>query len=138
MSTLHLLLLLGSPFLGLEAVVMGLGGRALTSYRRHRNRTLLVITGSGLAVSCASLATGEMAGLPGLGTVCLLLLYLPLVAKLLSLLRPFPPSPPLPTDLPGREVEEWVRRRYGRLLEDRAPSAGKKGRRARGDRGGGP
>ncbi len=138
MNALHLLLLLGSPFLGLEAVVMGLGGRALLSYRRHRRRTLLLVTLSGLAVSCASLATGEAAGLPGVGTVCLLLLYLPLAARLLSLLHPLPPSPgPSLPDLSAEEVERWVRRRYGKLLADRAPPAGKRGRRAREGRAGG-
>jgi len=66
-NALHLLLLLGSPFLGLEALLMGLGGGALTSYRRSRGRTLLLILLSGLAISCAALATGEAVGLPGPG-----------------------------------------------------------------------
>jgi hypothetical protein len=135
-NALHLLLLLGSPFLGLEAVLMGLGGGALSSYRRSRGRTLLLILLSGLAVSCATLATGKAVGLPGPATVALLLLYLPLAGKLLSLRRPSPPRRPLPEELSTGGLEEFVRRRYGGLLRP-TPSAPRKDRRARGGRRGG-
>jgi hypothetical protein len=135
-NALHLLLLLGSPFLGLEALLMGLGGGALTSYRRSRGRTLLLILLSGLAISCAALATGEAVGLPGPATVALLLLYLPLAGKLLSLLRPSPPRRPLPEELSTEGLEELVRRRYGKLLRPTPPDR-RGDRRARGSRRGG-
>jgi|GEM_PF-2325194 len=136
MNALHLLLLLGSPFLGLEAVLMGLGGSALTSYRHSRGRTLLLILLSGLAVSCAALATGEVMGLPGPATVALLLLYLPLAGKLLSLRRTSLLKRPLPEELSTEGLEEFVRRRYGKLLRP-TPPAPPRARKARGSRRGG-
>lgn len=134
MNALHLLLLLGSPFLGLEAMLLGLRGGAVLYYRRRRGRALLLTLLSGLSVSLSTLATGELLNLPGPATVCLLLLYLPLAGRLLSLGRPPPPRLPLP-DLSTEGLEELVRRRYGNLLP--SPPARRGGRKARGSRRGG-
>lgn len=132
MNSFHLLLFLGSPFLGLEAVMMGMGGRALTYYRYSRNRALLLFTMAGWTVSCASLATSRMLGISDLGTVFLLFLYLPLTGKLFSLLPLRPPSKVLPHP-PSEGMEEFLEK-YRKLFG--TPSR-KGGRKTRGGRGGG-
>jgi len=120
-STLYLIILVGSLAFGLEALLLGLGGKLMVLYRRQRARTLVLSLGVGLAVVGPAIATSAALMLEPLYLCVLVLVYVFVASRIISifgakLVQTTPrPLPQQPSDL---EVEEMLRKRgYDKLVK---------------------
>ena len=117
---LYVILLVGSLAFGLEALLLGLGGRLTVLYRRRKIKTLVLASMVGLAIVLPAIATSIILALEPLYFCAVVLAYMFAASGLINLLgaklvrTPPPPLPPQPSE---KEIEEMVRRRgYGKLV----------------------
>jgi hypothetical protein len=118
-GTLYLILVIGSLAFGLEALLLGLGGKLIVLYRRQRVRTLALALLIGAAVVTPAIVTSTAFTLEPL-YFCVLV-YVFVASRIISifgakLVQTTPrPLPQQPSDL---EVEEMLRKRgYGKLVK---------------------
>jgi len=126
-NTLYLIILVGSLAFGLEALLLGLGGKLTVLYRRQRVRTLTLALCVGLAVVVPAIITSATLTLEPLYFCVLVLVYMFVASRIISifgakLARTTPrPLPPQPSDL---EVEEMLRKRgYDKLVKKKRKSS---------------
>ena len=126
-NPLYLILVIGSLAFGLEALLLGLGGKLMVLYRRQRARTLVLSLGVGLAVVGPAMATSAALMLEPLYLCVLVLVYVFVASRIISifgakLAQTAPrPLPPQPSDL---EVEEMLRKRgYDKLVKKKRKSS---------------
>lgn len=117
--TLYAILLAGSLAFGLEALLIGLGGRLTVIYRRGRRRLLKLALPLGLIIVGLSIWISILLSLEPL-YLCVLVLACTFAAgKLINVFKAKlvktlpPPLPPQPSE---REIETMLRkRRLGKL-----------------------
>ena len=124
---LYLILIIGSLAFGLEALLLGLGGRLMVLYRRGRVRALALALGVGLAVVGPAIATSAALSLGPIYLCVLVLVYMFAASRIIAVFRarlaqtPPQPIPPQPSDM---EVVEMLRKRgYGRLVKKKRKSS---------------
>jgi hypothetical protein len=109
----YLILLAGSIAVGLEALLIGFGGKLIVIYRERPWFTLGLASGLGLWVVAISAMLGLLLALETL-YVCILLLLLTLIAgKTIGLLKPELTKRrlPAPERISDREIERHLRKR---------------------------
>lgn len=120
-----MIMLIGSLAFGLEAMLLGLGGKLMVLYRRRRAKTLAVALVVGLAIAGPATATSMVLSLEPLYFCALVLVYLFIAGGLINLLgakRVRTPPPPLPPPS-EEEMEVIIRKRgYGGLLRKKRKS----------------
>ena len=117
---LYIILLAGSLAFGLEAMLLGLGGKLMVLYRRQKGKTLAVALAIGLAIVAPAVATSAALALEPLYSCMLVLAYMFIAGKLIGVFwaklvrAPPPPLPPQPSE---KEIREMVEKRgYGKLV----------------------
>lgn len=120
-DTLYLILLIGSLAFGLEALLLGLGGKLMVLYRRQRVRTLAIALGAGLAIVSPAIITSAALALEPLYFCVLVLVYMFVASRIINIFgaklarMPPRPLPPQPSEL---EIVEMLRKRgYGKLVK---------------------
>jgi hypothetical protein len=120
-NTLYLILVLGSLAFGLEALLIGLGGKLMVLYRRERVGALLLALSIGLTIVAAAIATSAALSLGPIYLCALVLVYMFVTGRVIGIFgeRLVPktshPLPPQPSDL---ELEEMLRKRgYEKLVK---------------------
>lgn len=119
---LYLILLIGSLAFGLEAMLIGLGGKLMVLYRRHKSRTLVTGLGVGLAIVVPAVIASIALTLEPI-FFCALVLVCMLTAS--GVIKAFgaksirtPPPRPLPTPALELEVVDMLRKRgFGKLVK---------------------
>ena len=126
-NTLYLIILVGPLAFGLEALLLGLGGRLMVLYRRQRARTLVLSLGVGLAVVGPAIVTSAALTLEPLYFCVLVLVYMFVASRIISifgakLVRTSPR--PLPLQHSDLEVAEMLRKRgYAKLVKKKRKSS---------------
>ncbi|MDI6883906.1 MAG: hypothetical protein QMD00_02025 [Hadesarchaea archaeon] len=117
---LYLVLLVGSLAFGLEAMLLGLGGKLMVLYRRRKAKTLAIALAVGLSIVGPAVVTSVVFALEPLYFCVLLLAYMFIAGKLISVFEPGrvrTPPPPLPPRPSEKEIEAMVRNRgLGKLV----------------------
>jgi hypothetical protein len=126
-DTLYLILLIGSLAFGLEALLLGLGGKLTVLYRRQRVRTITLALCVGLAIVAPAVITSAALTLEPLYFCVLVLVYVFVASRIISIfgakLVQTPPQPllPQPSDM---EVVEMLRKRgYDRFVKKKRKSS---------------
>lgn len=117
---LYIVLLVGSLAFGLEAMLIGLGGKLMVLYRRRRAKTLGMALAVGLGIVGPAVVTSVILALEPLYFCALVLAYMFIASKIVNIfeaklaLTPPRPLPPQPSE---REIEVMLRKRgYGKLV----------------------
>ncbi|MFQ6129484.1 MAG: hypothetical protein ACE5OT_01590 [Candidatus Hadarchaeaceae archaeon] len=125
---LYLILLIGSLAFGLEALLLGLGGKLMVLYRRQKVKTIVIALAVGLAIVGPAIVTSMALALEPLYFCVVVLAYMFVAGKIISLFRvklaqtPAPPLPPQPSD---REIKAMLRkRRLGKLVKKKRAKSG--------------
>ena len=120
-NTLYLILLIGSLAFGLEALLLGLGGKLTVLYRRQRVRTITLALCVGLAIVAPAVITSAALTLEPLYFCVLVLVYMFVASRIISMFgakvaqTPLQPLLPQPSDM---EVVEMLRKRgYDKLVK---------------------
>lgn len=120
-DTLYLVLLIGSLAFGLEALLLGLGGKLMVLYRRKRVRTFVLALGVGLAIVMPAVITSMVLALEPLYFCVLVLAYMFIASRIVHVSgAKLPRAPPRALPLPSSELEvvTMLRKRgYGKLVK---------------------
>lgn len=114
-------MLVGSLAFGLEAMLLGLGGKLMVLYRRRKVNTLGIALAVGLAIIAPAIATSAVLALEPLFFCVLVLAYTFVASGIVSvfgakLVRT--PPPPLPPQPSKKEIETMLRKRgLGKLVK---------------------
>ena len=115
-----MILLAGSLAFGLEAMLIGLGGKLMVFYRRRRAKTLSLALAVGFAIVGPAVMTSITLAPQPLYFCALVLAYTFIAGKLIGVFgaklvqTPPPPLPPQPSE---KEIEAMVRERgLGKLV----------------------
>lgn len=116
-----MILIAGSLAFGLEAMLLGLGGKLMVLYRRRRAKTLVVALAVGLVIVTLAVATSAALALEPLYFCVLVLVYMFIAGKLINVFGPGrvrTPPPPLPPQPSEKEIKAMVRKRgLGKLVK---------------------
>lgn len=117
---LYLILLVGSLAFGLEALLLGLGGKLMVLYRCRKVKTIVIALAVGLAIVGPAIVTSAALALEPLYFCVVVLAYTFVAGKIISVFRaklartPAPPLPPQPSE---REIKAMLRKRgLGKLV----------------------
>jgi hypothetical protein len=112
MLLLYLILLIGSFSLGMEALVLGMGGRIIPLYRKRPFLVLGASAGIGFATVAFSFLIGAVFGLEPLYVCALLFLFTAVFGGAVAVLRPKfeHETRPLPK-LSDQEVKQILKKR---------------------------
>jgi hypothetical protein len=111
---LYLILLVGSLAFGLEAMLLGLGGKLMVLYRRRKVKTIVIALAVGLAIVGPAIVTSMALALEPIYFCVVVLAYTFVASKIISVFRaklaraPAPPLPPQPSE---REIKAMLRKR---------------------------
>lgn len=118
---LYLILIAGSLAFGLEALLLGLGGKLMVLYRRRKVKTIMIALAVGLAIVGSAAVTSAALTLEPLYFCVLVLAYMFVASKLINVFgaklvrTPPPPLLPQPSE---REIETMLRKRgLGKLVK---------------------
>lgn len=107
---------------------MGLGGKLMVLYRRQKVKTIVIALAVGLAIVGPAIVTSMALALEPLYFCVVVLAYMFVAGKIISLFRvklaqtPAPPLPPQPSD---REIKAMLRkRRLGKLVKKKRAKSG--------------
>ena len=119
-EVLYIIFLIGSLAFGLEAMLIGLGGKLMIVYRHSILRTLALALSVGLATVFLAVATSMVLRLEPIYFVALVLVYVFIAGRLIKIWGAkfvgTTPPPQLP-QTSEKEIKEIVRRRgYGKFL----------------------
>jgi hypothetical protein len=114
----YLILIAGSLAFGLEALLIGFGGKLIVIYRERPWLTLGLASGLGLWVVGISVVLGSLLALEALYLCALLLLFTIAAGKIIGLLKPelVKPRLPPPERISDREIERDLKKRGIRKL----------------------
>jgi len=125
---IYLILLIGSLAFGLEALLLGLGGKLMVLYRRRKVKTIMIALAVGLAIVGPAIVTSMALALEPLYFCVVVLAYMFVAGKIISLFRaklaraPAPPLPPQPSEL---EIKAMIRKRgLGKLVKKKRAKSG--------------
>lgn len=111
---LYLILLVGSLAFGLEALLLGLGGKLMVLYRLRKVKTIVIALAGGLAIVGPAIATSVALALEPLYLCVVVLAYMFVAGKIISVFRvrlARTPAPPLPLQPSEREIKAMLRKR---------------------------
>ncbi len=115
-----MIFIVGSLAFGLEAMLLGFGGRLMVLYRRRRGKTLAIALAVGLAIVVPAVATSAALMLEPLYFCVLVLVYMFVASGIINMFGPArvqtspPPLPPQPSE---NEIEKAIRKRgLGKLV----------------------
>lgn len=116
------MLLAGSLAFGLEALLVGLGGRLPTIYQRRRGRVIKIAFPIGLAITGLSIGLALLLGLSPLYLAALLLGFTFLSGKLIGLRKEKlfrPKIPPATKASSENEIKSMLKDRgFGELVKE--------------------
>lgn len=117
---LYLILLVGSLAFGLEALLLGLGGKLMVLYRCRKVKTIVIALAVGLAIVGPAIVTSAALALEPLYFCVVVLAYTFVAGKIISVFRAklartsAPPLLPQPSE---REIKAMLRKRgLGKLV----------------------
>ncbi|MBA7612747.1 hypothetical protein ES703_19984 [subsurface metagenome] len=120
---LYLILLVGSLAFGLEALLLGLGGKLMVLYRRRRVKTIAIALAVGLAIVGSAIITSMALALEPLYFCVMVFAYMFVASRAIhafgaKLTRT--PPPRLPLQPPEEELKAMLKKRgFGKLLRKR-------------------
>ncbi len=107
---------------------MGLGGKLMVLYRRRKVKTIVIALAVGLAIVGPAIVTSMALALEPLYFCVLVLAYMFVASKIISIFRaklartPPPPLPPQPSE---REIKAMLRKRgLGKLVKKKRAKSG--------------
>jgi hypothetical protein len=118
---LYAVMLAGSLAFGLEAMLLGLGGKLMVLYRRQKAETVVLALAIGIAIVGPAIATSMVLALEPLYFCVVVLAYMFVASGLINvfgagLIRTSPPPPP--PQLSERDIETMLRKRgLGKLVK---------------------
>ncbi len=120
---LYLILLVGSLAFGLEALLLGLGGKLTVLYRRRKVKTIAIALAVGLAIIGSAIIT-SMALAPEPIYFCVMVLaYMFVASRIIHAFRAnLTRTPPLslPPQPPEEELKTMLKKRgFGKLVRKR-------------------
>jgi hypothetical protein len=120
---LYLILLVGSLAFGLEALLLGLGGKLMVVYRRRKFKTIVIALAVGLAIVGPAIVTSMALALEPLYFCVMVLVYMFVASRIIhafgaKLTRTPPLSlPPHPQE---EELKTMLKKRgFGKLVKKR-------------------
>lgn len=118
---LYIVFMVGSLAFGLEAMLVGLGGKLMLMYRRRRTATFVTALSIGLLIVVAATVTSMIFKLEPIYFAIIVLIYAFIVGRVIKVFGSKLVGSPPPIVMPKtseREMEEiLVRRGYGNLVD---------------------
>ncbi len=111
---LYLILLVGSMAFGLEAMLVGFGGRFITLFRKRPWFTLGLATTTGLWVVMVSIVIGTLLALESIYIVAIVLLLTTAAGKIIAAMKPDlgkTSSVPLPKPISDGEIKRTLKKK---------------------------
>ena len=124
---LYLVLMMGSFAFGLEALLLGLGGKLMVLYRRNQLKVIGLAFAVGGTIVGLAIITAMAFNLGPLYLCALVLAYMFVAGKITSKFgagRVRPSPPPLPKEPSDEELRAMLRKRgFGKLVKKRRTEA---------------
>lgn len=125
---LYIILLFGSLAFGLEALLLGLGGKLTVIYRRRKVKTIVIALAVGVAIVGPAIFTSMALALEPLYFCAVVLAYTLAASKIIGAFRMKLSRTPAPTLLPQpseREIEAMLQKRgLGKLVKKKRAKSG--------------